>query len=143
MSIQNFGIIKTCNNYLSKCKYRCCSFSDNYIVLYPGEFEKSKLNKNHIQIIDDDYHGGKKAICLRPCKEEDFKPLDCRSYPYFPRINEKDNIGILKGIKCPLEEEDLIEHKKKFLEIWNDMIKDRKIFEWLKKVELVGYKIMD
>jgi len=138
--IQDFGLIKDCEKHVSQCKCICCKFDDNYIVLYPGEFETTKLKKGHIKIIDDNYFGGKKAICLRPCNEDDFKPLDCKSYPYFPKINEKGELKIIKGSKCPLNEEELISHKKIFSEIWDYLIKNKEIFEWLKKIELIGYE---
>ncbi len=139
-SIQNFGMIKNCEEYVSQCKCKCCKFDNNYIVLYPGEYEETRLNKNHIKIIDDNYYNGKKAICLRPCKEDEFKPLDCRGYPYFPKIDESDNLIILKGSKCPLKDEELANHKKRFFEIWDFFIKNKTIFEWLKKIELIGYE---
>jgi len=143
MLIQNFGMMQTCNYYYVQCKYRCCSFNDNYIVLYPGEFENSEGHKKHIKIIDDNYFGGKKAICLTPCKKNEFKPMDCKSYPYFPKINAAGKVEIIKGLKCPLKEEELVDHKEKFLKIWNDLIKDKVIFEWLKNVELVGYDVVE
>lgn len=140
VTIPDIGIIKACDKYLLICKYDCCKFTNNYILLYPGEYEKSKENKNHIKIIDDNYFGGKKAICFHICKKDDFKPLDCRSYPYFPIINENGKLEIIKGKKCPLTENDLLDHKKQFTNIWNKIIENEEILEWLKKVELIGYK---
>lgn len=49
-------------------------------------------------------------------------------------------LKIIKGLKCPLKEGELIKHKKKFFEVWNIFIKNKDIFDWLKKIELVGYK---
>lgn len=141
--IQNFGIIKDCENHISQCKCKCCNFNDNYIVLYPGEFEATKQKKNHIKIIDDNYFGGKKAICIRTCKEDEFKPIDCRSYPFFPKINNQGKIEIIKGSKCPLKKEELAIHKKNFNEIWNLLIKNKDISDWIKKIELIGYELYE
>lgn len=143
-STQNndFGLIGACEKHTAQCQYKCCDFADNYILLYPGEYEQAKLKKDHLKIIDKDYLGGKKAICNGICKEGDLKPLDCKSYPYFPRINEKDELEVLKGNKCPLAEEELAEHKKKFMQIWKELLKDEAIFEWAKKSKEVGYELV-
>ena len=93
-----------------------------------------------MRIIDNDYHGGKKVICLRRCAEDDFKPLDCESYPYFPKFNQNGQIEFLKGNKCPLLKEELTEHRKTCLNIWQELLKDQKVRVWLKKVVLVGYE---
>jgi len=138
--IQNFGIIKNCDNHISQCKCKCCKFDNNYIILYPGEFENTKLKKDHIKIIDENYFNGKKAICVRPCKIDEFKPLDCKSYPYFPKINGIGELKIIKGTKCPLTEEELVIHKKRFLEIWDFLLKNEEIYEWVNAVDLIGYK---
>jgi len=139
-SYECFGHIKACKLHSIQCKYKCCVFTNNYIVLYPGEFESSHLNKNHLRIIDNNYFGGKKAICLRKCTKDDLKPLDCESYPYFPRINQKGVIKILKGKKCPLTKTELEDHKELFIKIWGTLAENTVIFEWLKKVELVEYE---
>ena len=140
-SISTFGIIKDCEIHILHCKRICCKFYDNYIVLYPGEFEKTKQKKDHIKIIDDNYFSGKKAIFLKPCKNDDFRPLDCRSYPYFPKINDLGEIEIIKSSKCPLKKEELTVHKKKFIEIWNLLIKNKDISDWIKEIELIDYEL--
>lgn len=147
---KSFGIIRECSKYIPRCHHKCCTFHDNYIVLYPGEWENSKLKKAHLTIIDDDYFGGKKVVCalgnhilsLRPCDPKiEFKPIDCKSYPYFPKIDKQGNIQILKGRRCPLTKKDLVQHKKLFLKAWKSLIKDKVILSWLKKVKLVEYKL--
>ena len=138
--IKNFGNIENCKKYISKCKCKCCDFDNNYIVLYPGEFESTQLRKDHIKIIDENYFGGKKAICLRPCKEGEFKPLDCKSYPYFPMTNKDGSFKIIKGLKCPLKEKELTSHKKKFFEIWFNLLKNKEIYKWVYNIDLIGYK---
>ncbi len=133
--------IKACEKHLGMCNYTCCSFQDNYIVLYPDELETTRLNTEHLKIIDDNYHGGKKAICLKPCTEKDFKPFDCEIYPYFLHMSETGEVKFLKGKKCPLKKKELIHHKKDCLNKFKKLIKNQKIFEWQRNLELIGYEI--
>ena len=136
------GKIKGCAKTLPGCC--CCKFTDNYIVLFPGEFEDSGLDKSHITIIDENYFGGKKAVCnAKGDCEEKFKPFDCKVYPYFPRVGESGVVGLLKGKKCPLQREDLETHRKRVYELCSELIKDDGILEWLRKVELVGYEVIE
>jgi hypothetical protein len=109
--------------------------------LYPGEYDDPTLRRDHLKIIDDNYFGGKKAICVRRCTSKDLKPLDCKSYPYFPRINKEGKIEILKGRKCPLTKRDLLYHKRWLLKEWEPLLRDRRILEWLRHVKLVGYEL--
>lgn len=134
------GKIIQCKIKSAQCHYKCCTFTNNYIVLYPGEFEKSTKKKSHLKIIDNNYYGGKKAVCTRHCTAADFKSLDCQSYPFFPYINSKRGIKILKGEKCPLTDDDLASHRRWFLKKWITLRKNPKIKEWIQKVELVGYE---
>ena len=140
---KGFGRIKACGKHVPICNYKCCTFSNNYITLFPGEYEESDLGKTHLKITDDDYFGGKKAVCIKTCTSKSFIPLDCKSYPFFPRIDKDGLPGILKAKRCPLTEKELVEHEKQFLEIWSKLIKEDKICEWLKNVKEVGYEIDD
>lgn len=135
------GLIPQCKKRKSECHWKCCSFSSNYIVLYPGEYETSGLDKSHLKIIDQNYHGGKKAICIKHCTAKSFKPFDCKTYPFFPIINQKNNIKLLKGIKCPLTKKELIKHKCWVLKTWKELLKNKKVRDWLREVKLIGYKL--
>jgi len=134
-------IIESCEKYVEECKFKCCHFEDNYIVLYPNEFETTHLSKTHLRIIDDDYFGGKKAICMEPCSEKDFKPFDCKMYPYFFITYDNHNIKVLKGKKCPLKKGELANHKKKYLLMFKKLLNDKRFFEWQRRIEFVGYGI--
>ncbi len=101
----------------------------------------SNLKKEHLKIIDDDYCGGKKAVCMRLCTKDDLKPLDCEAYPYFPRIKENGEMELLKGKKCPLNKEELANHKKELMHVFGEMLRNKAMLEWLKKVEQVGYEV--
>jgi len=137
------GLNLKCKERSTECHYKCCTFTDNYIVLYPGEYEESMLKKEHLKIIDDYYYGGKKVICIKRCTSGDFKPLDCKSYPFFPFFDSDGNLRLIKGRKCPLEFGDLVEHKQWVLKEWGGLLKNSKIREWVKKIKLVGYEPLD
>ena len=135
---QEIGKIDGCSEHASQCHHECCDFDDNYILLYPGELEKSELRKKHLKIVDNDHFGGKKAVCIKRCTEADFKPLECKIYPYFPKVNTRGKIEILVSKRCPLTREGLAEHRKIFLKLWNDLIKDPIMLNWLKQARLSG-----
>lgn len=126
-------LIDACKKYLDICGYRCCHFEDNYIVLYPDELSTTRLSTSHLNIIDEDYHGGKKAVCTRRCSPEDYKPFDCRVYPYFLVMLENGKIQFLKGAKCPLKKEELMDHKKNCINEFKRLVK-KKIFINGKKI---------
>ncbi len=134
------GIIKQCVNRGSECHFKCCNFTTNFIVLYPGEYEESNLNKSHLKIIDENYHGGKKAVCTRLCAPGDFKPLDCKTYPFFPVIDSNNTIRLIKGSKCPLTNSELTRHKAWVMNTWIKLFRNEQIREWVKKVKLIGYE---
>ena len=131
------GEIEKCLTYLPNCN--CCDFSRHYIVLYPGEYENSHLDKKHMEVTDEDYFGGKKGRCSRLCKEGELKPMDCKSYPYFPKINKNGNLRLLRCGKCPISESELTNHRKEVIRHWNVLVKDVKIREWVEKIKLQGY----
>src|ERR1700722_6602570 len=149
--MENNGIIPSCAN--SGCSQhlgekRCCDFQQgNYIVLYPGELDlarKAGHSTAHLKIIDDDYHAAQKVGCsakeTATC-DNGFKPLDCKSYPFFPAAPNNGHVDLLvKGKKCPLQAEHLKVHAAFVRETWNEvMASNPDVRAWLSKVELVGY----
>lgn len=106
------GLIRACEN--SGCGWKCCSFgSDGHIVILPHEFDGHEGEISHLQIIDDDYFGGKKVKCIaKDCKvcDNGYKPIMCRTYPLWIKSVEKK--FIFRSRKCPLKNEQLEEHKK-------------------------------
>jgi hypothetical protein len=140
------GKIITCE--MRDCGHTCCGFQHgNYIVLYPGELEEAAAagqSTTHLQIIDEDYNGGKKAVCMAKnpsvC-DGGFKPLDCVSYPLFPARTENGRVdSFIKGKKCPLHEENLQEHLETIRALWNELVNLKpEVAAWIDKVELVGY----
>jgi Fe-S-cluster containining protein len=140
------GRITSCAT--SGCGWRCCEFQQgNFIVLYPGELEKAEADgqsTRHLKVIDDDYHGGKKAVCVARNKatcDDGFKPLDCASYPFFPAPPGRGPVDLMiKGKKCPLQTEHLQGHAADVRAAWNAVAaRSPETTAWLNKVELVGY----
>lgn len=132
------------------CNFCCTEFtSGNYIVLYPGELEKARaagLSIAHLKVIDEQYHGGARAVCEasdRKSCDGGYKPLDCASYPLFPSVAAGDArvTRFLKGTKCPLTPDGIVDHQAWVAEAWNRLIaENRSILRWLRRVRLVGYE---
>lgn len=105
------GLIKACKN--ADCGWKCCSFgSDGHIVILPHEFDGHERETSHLQIIDDNYFGGKKVKCVaKDCKSCDngYKPIMCRTYPLWVKSVKKR--FVFRSGKCPLKNEQLDVHK--------------------------------
>ncbi len=139
---KNFpGKIKGCKKYIRKCP--CCEIGKVKIYILPGELEASNLNKSNIKIINDNYFGGKLAICNKFCSVDDFKPFDCKSYPYSPFINEAGELVMKKSTRCPLPKKELAEHKKEVSKMWKKIIKNSRMKDWVKNIEYEGYEYVD
>lgn len=144
------GTIDLC--LYQNCGFRCCRFDQgNYIVLFPDEWEAAQAAGSvlsHLQIIDDDYHGGKRAVCQAndalTC-DNGYKPLDCASYPLFPKRSPNGTCGdFVKGAKCPLRTEHLADHAPVIQQLWHELLESHSpVSKWLEKVELVGYVSFD
>lgn len=122
------------------CQFVCCQFGKNYIVTYPGELENADLSTDHLEVIDQDYMGGKKVTCIKACTEKDFKPLDCKLYPLWPLSNGE----FLVGNKCPLPAQAILRHAlvaKKYMEKLFQQTPELENF--FKKVEMYGYSKID
>ena len=144
------GQIEFCKH--QECQYRCCDFgADNFIALYPGELDYATENGwsvGHLDCSPDEF-GGHWAICR--AKETStcdggYKPLDCRSYPFFPTIDSETEVlrTGLKGEKCPLQAFHLADHQLWVIEQWNNLIeKFPSISVWLRRINLVGYVSWD
>jgi hypothetical protein len=133
------------------CGFRCCEFQQgNYIVLHPGELDAARSGHeslDHLEITDDG-RGGHRATCRAARTEtcdDGYKPLDCRSYPYFPVLAEDEarvTSWLLKGRKCPLVPHEIDVHGKWVIEQWNILVESSPaIATWLRRVVLVGYDL--
>jgi len=135
------GKIEGCKSHIIKCP--CCSIKKVKVYLLPREFEKSDLNKKHLEIINDNYLGGKIAICNKLCSENDLKPFDCKSYPYSPFIDKNGNLILKKSTKCPLSKNELSDHKEKVFKMWKKIVKNSKAKEWIKSIRYDGYEYIE
>jgi hypothetical protein len=165
MDIQNIGAVQfreadtgSSLGRISLCPHKGCNFccaefnSGNYIVLYPGELANaiaSGSSLSHLTIIDENYHGGARAICKasepKNC-DGGYKPLDCACYPLFPRVLQSDItvMHLIKGTKCPLVPTEIIEHANWVRDVWNRLISERPaVLAWLREVRLVGYESIE
>ncbi|MDD4352144.1 MAG: hypothetical protein PHU71_04145 [Candidatus Gracilibacteria bacterium] len=160
---ENKGYILGCQNNSDICHYRCCDQStttsydfcqENAILLYPGEWEKEvKERKKHILISDDDNHTGKLGYCDKEnfdqsqCNPlQNFKPLDCHSYPFFPVIADGKLKLAIDSKRCPLSKDiqQLREHYRFILNEWMRVVgNNEKVKTWIGNISLDGYEIID
>ena len=91
------------------CNFNCCTLDDdNYIYLFPWELDAAKkegLSVEHLKVMKDN---SQNAHCLKPCTDEnDYKPVNCATYPLYP-INENLDSWV-RGAKsrCPITNERL------------------------------------
>lgn len=101
------GVFSACIERQALCGYACCKFSGgNWIMLLPGEYElagKAKLKTDHLV-----FQGGLQAVCAKPCKSGDFKPMDCSWYPLFPANETATKFLVADHRKCPIPNKHLI-----------------------------------
>lgn len=132
----------------SGCGFACCDFQQgNFIVLPPGELEEAKArgqSLGHLELSPLPY-GGWRAVChasdTASC-DQGYKPMDCRSYPFFPTVDESGRLSIgLKGAKCPLEIAKIESHRLWVAQLWRQWIQRSPVIaRWLSKVRLIGYE---
>lgn len=149
-----------CQNCKNICHFRCCDQSleknesispENSILLFPGEYESvsDKINKDHIEIRKN-FFGGFLGFCnpnvlnQKVCSlNNNFKPLDCSSYPFFPAI-VNENLELTADVKrCPICLDELVSHYFKIKKLWENLSKDKKIREWIKNIKLDGYELVN
>ena len=104
------GLLAQCRT--AGCGLKCCGFGkDGYILLLPHE-DKAIGDKSHLEVIDDNYFGGKKVKCTaRNCAvcDNGYKPIMCRTYPYWMRSVSKDIL--VRSAKCGLSDANLEAHR--------------------------------
>lgn len=156
MGKQCSGKMNLCSQYAHICRYKCCDQSqekgeeiklNNAILLYPGEYETAERNKDHIKILKE-FNRGNLGYCDRlhfdqsKCSEElNFKPLDCKSYPFFPAI-VGEQIVMLKDSACPIpiENGELKKHYEEILAVWKKLVEERpEVKEWINSLNLTQY----
>lgn len=87
------------------CGSLCCKGDDNTgMWLFPGEDELYKNNRNFTIKETDGNHGFKMIICNGTCNRSD-RPLACRIYPFYPKI-DGDKVSVIRDLRglssCPI-----------------------------------------
>lgn len=122
--------------------------------MYPGEWDQEpNERKEHIIISDDNDHGGKLGYCDKEnfdqsqCNPlQNFKPLDCHSYPFFPVIVDGQLKLSIDSKRCPLSKdiEKLRDHYRFILSEWLKAIEnDESVKTWIESISLDGYEVID
>lgn len=125
----------------NNCAFRCCDYKQaGAIVLHPGELEQaiaSHRSVGHLQIVNEDYYGGKKVLCkardTSTC-DNGYKPTDCLSYPFFPlppRSHADTRIRLAMGEACPLAAASITAHSEYVQNLWKTLTGNSVIAEWL------------
>lgn len=106
----------------SGCGWACCNYGkDGHIIMLPEEYESATGSLDHLEVIDEDYRGGKKVKCIASntinC-DGGYKPIQCGVYPLW--IKSEDNVEVVKSMKCPLSHTHLIDHANESMKIIAD-----------------------
>lgn len=133
------------------CGFVCCEFAEgNFIALYPGELDAAAdagLSLDHLRYHSDGA-GGHHAVCKagdRSICDGGYKPLDCRSYPFFPTVNDTGKVtATLKGKKCPLQPSEISRHQDWVLSQWTRLVGCVVgLIPWVRSTKLVGYESVE
>ncbi len=92
------------------CNGLCCKGDENTgMWLFPGEEELYKNNPDFTIRETDGNHGYKMIICNGTCNRSE-RPLACRIYPFYPKI-DGDKVSVIKDLRgyatCPIIKEDI------------------------------------
>ena len=137
------GLINSCET--SGCGWACCNFGrDGHIIMLPNELEQADSYVGHLEIIDDNYRGGKKVKCkainTADC-DGGYKPIQCAVYPLW--VTSESNVELMKSTKCPLASNKLYDHSYKALRIIADYkVKNTDVDaeEFIKSAEIDRYE---
>lgn len=153
------GKLNACQHYAAKCHYRCCqqerprgkqrAVPEDSLLLYPLEL-RGRAKRGHIFITRRKCNGGQlgycdpSKICQAHCDlRRNYKPLDCRSYPFFPGINNRGELILLKDQRCPLgarKQDGLEKAYANALIMWRSIIrKSPSVKVWIKSFRLPTY----
>lgn len=135
------GTISLCPH--KGCAFKCCDFKQMvHILLYPGELEEARAQGRslaHLEILEENYHGAPRVRCRAKntanC-DGGYKPLDCRSYPFFPELPEapgKNGLTLSKGGGCPIAGHEIPGHAQYVTALWQALLdKDPAIANWVR-----------
>lgn len=155
------GRLTGCAELAPECGYHCCHQRplptavdlvdpSEAILLAPGEVEGATAPANHLTISRITAAGGRFARCAQDgfdqstCSEAtNFKPLDCRSYPFFPSMSE-GRLVLLKDQRCPLgsaQQQELDAHYWSVRTAWQQlMTSSAAARNWIQSISLPTYE---
>lgn len=136
-----------------RCDWDCCKYTNSYILFLPGELESARalgFETSQYKILDDNYHGGVKAVpismgcCVDPVLgDKAYKSLDCRIFPFWFQI-EQEQLVLVEGLSCPIVREGLsIEGLRlESLRVARLLSGDPDIAAFLRAGRMVNYRTM-
>lgn len=144
------GKIAQCTDASAHCHYSCCCqirpsnprftiFES--LLLHPGELAQTPSPSNrHIEIVGS-LDKGELGFCLLSPLERlncgdssHYKPLDCRSYPFFPVIRQGSLVLAIDSRRCPLVSNlsGLTNHYRTTLNTWKALIETNSdVVNWI------------
>jgi len=165
-NLEFFGLTDGCSRYADICQHKCCQQDSacegdinpgNYLLIYPREMDdRGDRICSHIKIVSGNFNGGSLGFCdakkidQSKCDiHQNYKTLDCRSYPFAPAfINEK--LVLIVDKRCPIVQEKELNRKnldelyKKALLAWEQVIfKNEKAEKWIKSLNLSTYELYE
>ena len=151
------GKIEACIACSSQCGFGCCHQAkpgepdfgpESSLLLYPGELDDVDPElRAHILIIQAAYNGGQLGYCDREhfdqasCDpSQNYKPLDCQSYPFAPAFIGGDLVLVVDDHRCPLPGRILDAHYRSTLAKWQTVLDTNKsVRTWVEALNLKGY----
>jgi hypothetical protein len=150
------GLIDDCLKASAECEFRCCHQirptkrsgfeKENLLLIHPGELQGSTLPRDHIETISEGQYGETYGYCKKECFDQskcnhllNFKPLDCRSYPFFPVFCDEHLELAIDANRCPLARDmyRLKDHYQWVLDEWTALIsRDNRVVEWIKSLQM-------
>lgn len=87
------------------CGGHCCKGDENTgMWLFPGEEELYENNPDFTVKETDGNQGCKMIVCNGTCNRKE-RPLACRIYPFYPKI-DGDKVGVIRDLRglssCPI-----------------------------------------
>ena len=123
---------------LDACGTVACCYStgpDSFIFFLPGELEYQRAQEPAIPFLPVSQHHLDRLHCRGNAGcVYDRRPIDCRSYPYFPRVSNLLHVGYFdcRGAHmCPLKENvELRDHLKHIHTWWPSLLQRSDVLEW-------------
>jgi hypothetical protein len=135
------------------CQWSCCTYTDSWILLLPGEYESAAAlgyDMSGYEILDDDYFGGKKVVprsrgcCMTPKTGlNNYKPIDCALYPLWPTLSADGTRVVIAGSLCPIIKKSLSleAHMARVAAVVDHLAADADAMHFFANAEMKGYAV--